>query len=254
VTVGTNLIGSVPIIGEKTKFVVLGGNVTDQNALLRFYVLHCFLLPGLAATLMAIHFWRIRKDGGISGPPPEGNDNNIVAELSEEGETSGSPTKTYGLMAMARETSPHVDKQPEDTADTFPHLVYRELIMVILATAALALLSFFFMAPLEELANPEFPPHPAKAPWYFLGIQEMVSWMSPFLAGVVIPGLMVAALLMLPYVDRNPRGVGTWFHPSRKKLIILFTAWVVFMGVLILIGSYCRGPGWEWYWPWEPWH
>lgn len=254
VTVGTNIMGSIPVIGKKIRYVVLGGTITDQNALIRFYVLHCFFLPAVAATFMAIHFWRIRKDGGIAGPcREEPQQDQPVAALSDDGTVAGSPVKTYGLMALARGTTPLVQQQPEDTVDTWPHLVYRELIMAVAATAALLGLSYAFMAPLEELANPEFPPHPAKAPWYFLGIQELVSWMSPFIAGVLIPGLMVFALVLLPYVDRDPRGVGVWVHPARKSVIAIFTLWVMFMGILILIGEYCRGPGWVWYWPWELW-
>ena len=252
VTVGTNIMGSVPLIGKKVQYMVLGGNITDQNALIRFYVLHCFVLPALAAGLMGIHFWRIRKDGGISGPPV--NIEKPSAVLGESGAISGSPTKTYGLMALAQGATTMAEKEPEDTVDTFPHLVYRELIMIIITTAVLLILSLLFMAPLEELANPEFPPHPAKAPWYFLGIQEMVSWMDPFTMGVLIPSLMVLGLIALPYFDRNPEGRGIWFSRKRKTAIAIFTIWVIFMGIMIFIGEYCRGPGWEWYWPWESWH
>ncbi len=265
IQVGTKVMGSIPIMGEKVRFVVLGGNIVDQNALIRFYVLHCFLLPAIALLFMGLHFWRIRKDGGISGPPLEGDKSAVAGELAEDEPIVASPTKTYGLMALAKGTSPHVEKQPEDTVDTFPHLVYRELIMVSLATVALLAASYFFMAPLEELANPNFVPHPAKAPWYFLGIQEMISWSppfmlasigitSPFFYGVIIPTLMLLILSILPYVDRDLSSVGVWFHPARKIAITIFTVWVILMGILIFIGEYCRGPLWVWYWPWEPWH
>jgi quinol-cytochrome oxidoreductase complex cytochrome b subunit len=224
-------------------------------------VLHCFLLPGAIIVFMGVHFWRIRKDGGISGPPLPLPEDTTVAELAENGPVSGSPAKTYGLMSLAKGGAPHIHKQPEDTVDTYPHLLYRELIMIVAATAVLLGTSYFFMAPLEEPANPNLVPYIAKAPWYFLGIQEMISW-SPlwplghlgitamFLYGVVLPTLMIVILAIVPYIDRDPGTAGVWFHPARKRAITLFTLWVIVMGVLILIGEYCRGHGWAWHWPW----
>ena len=248
VTVGTNIAGSVPLIGKSIKFLLLGGNVTGQNALLRFYVLHCFVLPMIICVMMAIHFWRIRKDGGISGPPVEVPENASSQEVFPQ-----TTEKKYALMSLMKGKSLLTDKEPEDTESTFPHLVSKELTFAIIAVVVLLVISYFFNAPLEEMANPEKTPSPAKAPWYFLGIQEMISWASPFWSGVVVPGLIIIILIALPYLDRDPRGVGVWCAPERKRIVTIFTLAVIFFAVLILIGEYCRGPGWEWYWPWEHW-
>jgi quinol-cytochrome oxidoreductase complex cytochrome b subunit len=248
VTVGTNIAGSVPLIGKEIKFLLLGGNITGQNALLRFYVLHCFALPMIVVIMMGIHFWRIRKDGGISGPQHE-----TAGEPSSGKVFPSDPEKKYALMSVMKGKSPLVDKEPEDTESTFPHLVSKELTFTILSLVFLLIVSYFFNAPLEEMANPEKTPSPAKAPWYFLWIQEMISWASPFWSGVVIPGLVLFALVVLPYLDRDPRGVGVWFAPERKKIVTIFTIAVIIIVLLILIGEYCRGPGWVWYWPWEHW-
>ena len=248
VTVGTNIAGSVPLIGKTIKFLLLGGNITGQNALLRFYVLHCFVLPMVVVVMMGIHFWRIRKDGGISGPQVETSGQESTREVF-----TPQPEKKYALMSVMKGKSMLIDKEPENTESTFPYLVSKELTFTIISLVVLLVVSYCFNAPLEEMANPEKTPSPAKAPWYFLWIQEMISWASPFWSGVVIPGLVMLALVILPYIDRDPRGVGVWFAPERKRIVTIFTIAVITVLLLILIGEYCRGPGWEWYWPWEHW-
>ena len=248
VTVGTNIAGSVPLIGKTIKFLLLGGNITGQNALLRFYVLHCFVLPMVVVVMMGIHFWRIRKDGGISGPQVETSGQESTREVFPP-----QPEKKYALMSVMKGKSMLIDKEPENTESTFPYLVSKELTFTIISLVLLLVVSYCFNAPLEEMANPEKTPSPAKAPWYFLWIQEMISWASPFWSGVVIPGLVMLALVILPYIDRDPRGVGVWFAPERKRIVTVFTIAVIVVLLLILIGEYCRGPGWEWYWPWEHW-
>jgi quinol-cytochrome oxidoreductase complex cytochrome b subunit len=248
VTVGTNIAGSVPLIGKTIKFLLLGGNITGQNALLRFYVLHCFVLPMVVVVMMGIHFWRIRKDGGISGPQVETSGQESTQEVFPP-----QPEKKYALMSVMKGKSLLIDKEPENTESTFPYLVSKELAFTIISLVVLLIVSYCFNAPLEEMANPEKTPSPAKAPWYFLWIQEMISWASPFWSGVVIPGLIMLALVVLPYLDRDPRGVGVWFAPERKRIVTIFTIAVISVVLLILIGEYCRGPGWEWYWPWEHW-
>ncbi len=209
---------------------------------MRFYVLHVTILPVVIATFLAVHFWRIRKDGGISGPPIEG---------SEE-EAEGVPLKTYGLMGLIKGTTPLVEKEPEDADFTFPNLVYKELKWALLIMIILHLFSLFMNAPLEELANPEHTPNPAKAPWYFLGLQELVSY-SALAGGVLAPLLVVLGLVVIPYLDRNPKGVGVWFSRERKLAITLFTIFVIAAVVLTIIGTIFRGPNWGWYWPWQQW-
>ena len=110
--------------------------------------------------------------------------------------------------------------------------------------------SLLFNAPLEEAANPLHSTNPAKAPWYFVGIQELVSY-SAFLGGIVVPIGIVAGLLLLPYLDRNPKGTGVWFSRDRKLATLLFSIFVVAMVVLILIGQFVRGPNWVMRWPWS---
>ena len=121
--------------------------------------------------------------------------------------------------------------------------------MVFILTTILVLGLSFIDAPLEEPANPSKPPNPSKAPWYFLGLQEMVAY-NAFWGGVGIPGLIVVGLMLIPYLDRNPRGEGVWFHRSRYMAIFLYTAFMTWQGILIIIGTYFRGANWGWVWPW----
>lgn len=246
ITVGTNIASYTPVLGEKIRFALLGGNLVGQNALMRFYVLHVTVLPLLAGIFLAAHFWRVRKDGGISGPPIEGT-------IEEAHTPAGAPPlKTYGLMGLVKGTTPMVEKEPEDADFTFPTLVYKELKYAMLIMIVLHVFSYFMNAPLEEMADPGQTPHLAKAPWYFLGLQELVSY-SAFLGGVLAPILIVGMLVLTPYIDRNPYGVGVWFSRERKLAIAIFSVLAITMVILTLIGTYFRGPGWAWYWPWQEW-
>lgn len=157
--------------------------------------------------------------------------------------------KTYSLMAIVEGESFHVERGPEDTVQTWPHLMVRELLLFLVVLVAIIGVSLLFNAPLEEAANPLHSTNPAKAPWYFVGIQELVSY-SAFLGGIVVPIGIVLGLLLLPYLDRNPKGTGIWFSRDRKTANILFTIFVVAMVVLILIGQFVRGPNWVMRWPW----
>lgn len=160
------------------------------------------------------------------------------------------PNKTYSLMAIVEGGSFSVEKGPEDTVQSWPHLMVRELLLFFLVFAVILGVSLVFNAPLEEAANPLHSTNPAKAPWYFVGIQELVSY-SAFLGGIVAPALIVLALLLLPYLDRNPKGTGVWFSRDRRLATLLFTLFVIAMVVLILIGQFVRGPNWALYWPWS---
>src|SRR5205085_2209955 len=108
-------------------------------------------------------------------------------------------------------------------------------------------------APLEEPANPNLTMNPSKAPWYFLGLQEMLVYFDPWIAGVVMPGLLIVGLMVFPYVDSNPLGNGYYTWKQRKFAISMFL-WGFFMWIiLILIGTFIRGPGWIWFWPGQTW-
>lgn len=156
------------------------------------------------------------------------------------------PDKTYGLMEIVEGTTPLDEKDPEDTVFTFPHLVLRELVCIVILSAALLLISLFFNAPLEELANVAKTPNPAKAPWYFLGLQEMVSH-SALIGGIIMPTLFVAGLILLPYLDTS---VGRRLR-DRKLTAIIFTIFLIANLALIIIGTYMRGPNWVFYLPWN---
>jgi quinol-cytochrome oxidoreductase complex cytochrome b subunit len=154
-------------------------------------------------------------------------------------------------MELARGTTPMVGLKPEEEVFTWPNLIFRELLLFLATVAVVLVLSIAFNAPLEEMANPVHPPNPAKAPWYFLGLQELVSY-SAFWGGVIVPALIVFALLLLPYLDRKRRGVGVWFSHERRLAIGVFTFCLVTAVVLTVIGTAFRGPNWSFQIPWKP--
>jgi quinol-cytochrome oxidoreductase complex cytochrome b subunit len=247
ITVGTSIAGYAPVVGQKLKFMFLGGHVVGESALIRFYVLHVIVLPLAAVMLIAVHLWRVRKDGGLARPdePQPTQEELAPAQLPV--------TKTYGLMELARGTTPAVGINPEDEVFTWPHLIFREILLFMATVAVLLVLAIFWNAPLEQIANPVHPPNPAKAPWYFLGLQELVAY-SAFWGGVVVPALVVTALVALPYIDRKRKGVGVWFSSERKVALTVFSICLSAAVVLTVIGTAFRGPNWSFQWPWKPIH
>jgi cytochrome b-561 len=243
ITVGTNIAAYAPVVGDQIKFLLLGGHVIGPMTLLRFYVLHCVFLPLAMGVLVSVHVWRVRKDG-LSGASEK------AVPVEETAGVFPPSTKTWGLMALTRRPTASVEvRDPEDEVFAWPHLLYRELLVALGVVIALHVASLVFMAPLEEMADPTRTPNPAKAPWYFLGLQELVHY-SAFVGGVLVPTLVVVALLALPYVDRHPRGVGRWFAPERRLANTIFTSLVAVAAVLTIIGTFFRGPYWAWTWPW----
>lgn len=245
ITVGTSIAGYAPIVGQKLKFLFLGGHVVGESALIRFYVLHVIVLPLVAVLLIGVHLWRVRKDGGLARPdePAPTRDDLPAMQLSQ--------TKSYGLMELAKGTTPAVGINPEEEVFTWPNLVFREILLLMATIIAVLVLAIFWNAPLEEIANPVHPPNPAKAPWYFLGLQELVAY-SAFWGGVVVPGLLVTALVALPYIDRQRRGVGVWFSGERRVAITIFSVCLGAAIVLTVIGTAFRGPNWSFQLPWKP--
>jgi hypothetical protein len=142
-------------------------------------------------------------------------------------------------------------RAPLRKIEAWPHLVSREMLAALAVLAVLFAWSWFIDAPLEEPADPNVTPNPAKAPWYFLGLQELLVYFDPWLAGVVLPGLIVVGLLALPYVDNNVRDTGVYSFRNRRYVISGFLFGLLLWTVLIVIGVWFRGPGWAWYWPWE---
>ncbi len=149
------------------------------------------------------------------------------------------PHKTYGLMELARGTSPLVAKEPEDTVMTFPHLVIIEVLAAVVVMVLLLFLSFARDAPLEEIANPDVSPNPGKAAWYLVGVQELILHMHPTVGAIVIPALVILGLIIIPYVDRSQEGIGRWFSSERGKRIALIAALatLVVVPTLVLLDS-----------------
>jgi hypothetical protein len=136
---------------------------------------------------------------------------------------------------------------PQDKVHVWPHLLAVEFVAALACTAFLLVFSVFVNAPLLELANFNQTPNPSKAPWYFLGLQELLTMFHPMVAGVTIPGLGLVALIFAPYTDRNPSNK----PEDRKFAISLFTVHLMFWAVLVIIGSFFRGPGFNFVFPWN---
>ena len=142
----------------------------------------------------------------------------------------------------------------DDKVHTWPHLVRSEFLCAIFVTMLLVVWSLVVDAPLEEPANPTRTPNPSKAPWYFLGLQEMLVFFDPWHAGVVLPSFIIVGLMAIPYIDINPAGNGYYAYESRKyEILTFFLGFHILWISLIIIGTFLRGPGWNWFWPWEVW-
>lgn len=142
----------------------------------------------------------------------------------------------------------------DDKVHTWPHLVRAEFLMTVLVTILLLIWALLVDAPLEEPANPARTPNPSKAPWYFLGLQEMLVFFDPWHAGVVLPTFIIVGLMVIPYIDINPKGNGYYCWKDRKWEILTFIVGFHILWVsLIVIGTLLRGPGWNWFWFWEKW-
>ncbi len=228
VTVGTNMAGATPFLGNEgpfgglmgmhinndVRFTLLGGTMVGENTLLRFYVMHCVAVPLVVGILLILHFWRIRKDS-FSAAPYEAN---------------------------------------EEKIDVWPHLVKREYIGAAGTTLFIMIWSILQNAPLETIANPNVTPNPSKAPWYFVGLQELLVYFDPWIAGVLLPGLIIVGLIAIPYIDTNPKGIGYYAWKERKFANSMFMLGIVMWFVLIYIGQECRGPNYAFYPPWESWY
>ncbi len=150
--------------------------------------------------------------------------------------------KTYGLMELVKGTSPMVEKGPEDTVMSWPHLLILEVLAALGTTVLLLFWSLAANAPLREIANPDVTENPAKAAWYLLNLQELLLHMNAALAGVIIPGLVIIALLAIPYIDRSKRDVGIWFASKKGRAIALWSAvyTTIWLIGLILFDEYVR--------------
>lgn len=261
VTVGTNIAAAVPIVGPSLRELLIGGRTIDQPTLIRFYVLHVLVLPAALFALFAYHMWRVRKDGGLACV-----DGLVRAAVPRP--EAPSTTKTYTLLGVARGTSPSVRASsvdaPELTVNSIPDLTRRAALAVLGTIALLSILATYVRSPLEEAANPLITPNPAKAPWYFLWLQEIVTDTTlhigrftingAFLGGVLLPGAMLALLCAWPWLDRSPdQAAGLWFPRTRRRQNAVFLALCLLVLLLTLVGTLLRGPYWEIYWPWQAW-
>jgi hypothetical protein len=147
-----------------------------------------------------------------------------------------------------------IEKTEADRVWVWPDLVYTELISLIVCSVVLIVWSIFLKAPLEQPANPANTPNPSKAPWYFLGLQEMLVYFDPWLAGVVLPSLIIVGLICIPYIDRNPKGNGYFTFKERKAEITIFLfGFAILWTSLIVLGTFLRGPNWNFFGPFEFW-
>jgi menaquinol-cytochrome c reductase cytochrome b/c subunit len=155
--------------------------------------------------------------------------------------------ETHRLLAMVPpEGIQRAEARQEDKVNVWPHLLLREAVAAFAMFAFVTVFSMVVNAPLRELANSNLTPNPSKAPWYFLGLQELLRYFHPMVAGVTIPGIALLILMAAPYFDKNPS-----MRPENRKLaVMLFTMFLMFWAILVLAGSFFRGPSFEWVWPW----
>jgi len=255
ITVGTSIAGYAPFVGKTLKFMLLGDATVGQEALLRFYVLHVVVLPLVLTIFVAVHFWRIRKDGGLAKPEEaeaapkpavevEVLEGAPVLANAGSGAANAEPGRRFSIQGLVRGPFVKVGKLEEDTVFSWPTLLIAELFVLLLTIVGVMVVSYFFNAPLEQPVNVMHPPNPAKAPWYFLGLQEQVSY-SAFWGGIGVPGIELLLLLLVPYLDRGKAGVGRWFARQRILANSIFLTFVIVNVILIVIGTFFRGANWQ---------
>jgi len=177
VTISTRMLGYLPILGERLQRVVRGGGEIGPETVINFFTVHTTIVPVILLVLMGFHFWRVRRAGGVVIPPPE----------------------------------PGESPEPGDRTHFLPHLLLREVSQGLVLLAVVVVLGALFGAPLGERANPGMSPNPAKAPWYFMGIQELLIHLHPVVAVLVIPLAAVLGFLLLPYLTSDDETSGRWF-------------------------------------------
>jgi len=200
VTIMTNIVEYLPFIGEGFANLIRGGEAVNENTLLNFYTFHTALLPLLIIIFMMLHFWLIRKARGVT-----------IA-----------------------------DNNKQEMVTVYPHLVSREIIAALSLIAFIVLFAIFFDAPLLEKANPMISPNPSKAPWYFMGIQELLIHLHPIIATVVIPLALSIFFIYIPKIKIDNDKVGTWFYSEKGKNIIFLSVIfsVIITPLLIVILEY----------------
>ncbi|MFM8862944.1 MAG: menaquinol-cytochrome c reductase cytochrome b subunit [Acidimicrobiia bacterium] len=189
------------------------------------------------------------KEGGVATAVPAAAmaGGGAVATAAPPPAETGPDGHTQRLLTVVRAGSiQDVKSTPVDKVHTWPHLLAVEFVAALAITLFTLIFSIFVNAPLLELANINKTPNPSKAPWYFLGLQELLTMFHPMVAGVTIPGMGIFLLILAPYIDRNPSNK----PEDRKFAISLFTVQMMFWAVLVIIGSFFRGPGFNFVAPW----
>jgi quinol-cytochrome oxidoreductase complex cytochrome b subunit len=237
-------------MGGIQKLILLGSEEVGEEALIRFYLFHVMILPLVLVVLVAVHFWRIRKDGGLTRPADAERRLGPTAADTYPVFTDA-PQKTYSLAAIVKGKTAIVGDGPEHTLPSMPHLMIGEAAVFMLTIAISLVLAIFLDAPLKELANPAVPENPAKAPWYFLGLQELVSH-SAFMGGIGIPSIVLIGLGLIPYLDRENDGTGTWFGGPGGHALVLRAA-IFGLAAVVAVEAFVIRFGWirQW-WPGVP--
>jgi quinol-cytochrome oxidoreductase complex cytochrome b subunit len=201
VTVSTSILQYIPLVGNSLREIVLAGTEVNADTLLFFYNLHSSVLPILILLLMAYHFWRVRKAGGVI-VPNNSNENEIVP--------------------------------------SYPNLVYKEAVVALVLIAVILIFAVFANAPLLDKANPGYSLNPTKAPWYFAGIQELLMHFHPFFAGFFIPLSVIVLVALIPFVKYKEKTNGLWFYSekgkSSAKVSVLFA--LVLTTLLVIASEY----------------
>ena len=197
ITICTGMLEYIPLIGLWLQKLIQGGPEVGLGTLSNFYAIHTAILPALLLILMPFHFWRIRKAGGLVIPR--------------------GPQQSTG------------DRGPSVPA--IPNLLLREVVVALVLLASVLVFSMLFSAPLGDKANPGLSPNPTKAPWYFMGIQEMLLHFHPVFALFVIPALMLIALLALPYIDYQVNTAGVWFASTKGRRMAFVAALTALIGI-----------------------
>jgi quinol-cytochrome oxidoreductase complex cytochrome b subunit len=200
VTICTGMLEYIPGVGTQLQHVIQGGTEVGPSTLSNFYAIHTAILPALFVILMPFHFWRVRKAGGLVIPRRPAED------------------------ALLR----------GETVPALPNLLLREVVVALVLMAFVAVFSVAFDAPLGSRANPGLSPNPTKAPWYFMGFQEILLHFHPTFALFVIPGLMVILLIALPYIRFEANTAGVWFASSKGRRMALVA--VIVAGVATPVG------------------
>lgn len=261
ITIGANIANAVPVLGPQVKFFMQGGTEIGQNTLVIWYAMHVAVLPLLVVGLLSWHMWRIRKDGGLAAV-----DSLAIGKESVEGIEKSNPRKTYTVMGVVQGVKPSVvvHKVMGETVNAIPTVLTRVMIAFLITLAGILFMSVFFAVPLEEPATTEWTPNPAKAPWYFLWLQELVTITTirmggitlngGFIGGVIIPGILGTWAAIWPFLDKSPESsIGVWFHKSRFRQNLTFLIIIAILAFMTYFSSEMRGPNWEVYMPWEHW-